>query len=326
MTAVEDGGKNVTFTVPLNTSTVWLREAQIFVSLGNGAGQTRRIVSAKRIKQGLTEIVLDSPFVTPVNRNSMCVVGSVRENQYYVNNYLSNGSTGIGFYGRCIDTVLDGNTYNKVGTPYMQARNEEKCWYYSFINNQLLGGSFFNRATGGEDGTEFTYFFTFSSGYKGIRSFTFRNNDFNDYGIHIKGSSVSGGAITDFIVENNSFSDRKDAIWLDGSASYTDGVYICNNVFTDVDTPYTEQVYSGTSLMNETGSFRVIVTETDRKELLGDVNLDNKVSVKDITYIRYYLIGKIELSDAQKKNADMDADGEVTLKDAILLRQYILKN
>lgn len=326
MTAVEDGGKNVTFTVPLNTSTVWLREAQIFVSLGNGAGQTRRIVSAKRIKQGLTEIVLDSPFVTPVNRNSMCVVGSVRENQYYVNNYLSNGSTGIGFYGRCIDTVLDGNTYNKVGTPYMQARNEEKCWYYSFINNQLLGGSFFNRATGGEDGSEFTYFFTFSSGYKGIRSFMFRNNDFNDYGIHIKGSSVSGGAITDFIVENNSFSDRKDAIWLDGSASYTDGVYICNNVFTDVDTPYTEQVYSGTSLMNETGSFRIVVAETERKELLGDVNLDNKVSVKDITYIRYYLIGKIELTDAQKKNADMDADGEVTLKDAILLRQYILKN
>ena len=50
--------------------------------------------------------------------------------------------------------------------------------------------------------------------------------------------------------------------------------------------------------------------------LLGDVNLDGKISLKDCTMIKMYLAKMIELTDEQLARADRNQDGKVNLKDS----------
>ena len=70
------------------------------------------------------------------------------------------------------------------------------------------------------------------------------------------------------------------------------------------------------------------MSEEDYKRIggtdMGDVNGDGRITVKDVTLIRYCILGKTELTDRQIARADMDGDGEITTNDANLLRKKIL--
>lgn len=60
--------------------------------------------------------------------------------------------------------------------------------------------------------------------------------------------------------------------------------------------------------------------------LLGDVNLDGKVTAADAALILQYLDGKAELNDKQKLNADVNLDGKITRDDAEAIMEYIVGN
>ena len=58
--------------------------------------------------------------------------------------------------------------------------------------------------------------------------------------------------------------------------------------------------------------------------LLGDVNLDGKVSLKDCTLIRFAVTQQLTLTEEQQLRADVNEDQKVQLKDASIIRYWIL--
>ncbi|MBR6834577.1 MAG: dockerin type I repeat-containing protein, partial [Oscillospiraceae bacterium] len=58
---------------------------------------------------------------------------------------------------------------------------------------------------------------------------------------------------------------------------------------------------------------------------LGDVNLDGKIDVTDLSVLSLSLVDKKELKGDAAKNADVDRDGKVALTDLATIRQYISK-
>lgn len=58
--------------------------------------------------------------------------------------------------------------------------------------------------------------------------------------------------------------------------------------------------------------------------LKGDVNGDEKISLGDILMIRDYMLGRIDLTDAQLQAADANGDNKVSLGDIVTIRDYML--
>lgn len=56
--------------------------------------------------------------------------------------------------------------------------------------------------------------------------------------------------------------------------------------------------------------------------LYGDINTDEKITNADITRLRAYLLGKIDLTPKQKLSADVNGDGKITPEDTDLISKY----
>ena len=61
------------------------------------------------------------------------------------------------------------------------------------------------------------------------------------------------------------------------------------------------------------------------ESIRGDINLDGKVDVTDLSTLALALVDKEELKGQSAENADVDGDGEVTLADLATIRQYLSK-
>ncbi len=59
--------------------------------------------------------------------------------------------------------------------------------------------------------------------------------------------------------------------------------------------------------------------------ILGDANLDGKVSVRDVTTIQLKLAGRIDFSAQQEKAADTDGSGIVDIDDATYIQLWLVK-
>lgn len=57
--------------------------------------------------------------------------------------------------------------------------------------------------------------------------------------------------------------------------------------------------------------------------MVGDVDMNGKVDVNDVTLIMKYNVDLINLSSEQLKFADVNEDDYVDILDATLLQQYI---
>lgn len=55
---------------------------------------------------------------------------------------------------------------------------------------------------------------------------------------------------------------------------------------------------------------------------IGDVILDGKINIVDVSKINAYLNGKTTLTEQQLKNADVNADGKVDKTDTLLLKSF----
>lgn len=60
-----------------------------------------------------------------------------------------------------------------------------------------------------------------------------------------------------------------------------------------------------------------------KKELLGDVNLDGKLSEEDYLLVKRAIMNVVELTPEQLKNADVNENGKVNAIDYILLKRRI---
>jgi len=108
-------------------------------------------------------------------------------------------------------------------------------------------------------------------------------------------------------------------------ASSIDGVYIGKNYFTNPDKAYNDLIYETERTVNAVGNKRIIRNDEMKSSgIMGDIDCDGKVTIKDATLLRFYIIGKIELNEDQRSLADMDSDGEITIADVAMIRYKVL--
>ena len=56
--------------------------------------------------------------------------------------------------------------------------------------------------------------------------------------------------------------------------------------------------------------------------VLGDADGNNKVTIRDVTYIQLYLVGLQILDDTAFKRADVNCDGNVNIRDVTYIQMY----
>ncbi|MDO4420169.1 MAG: dockerin type I repeat-containing protein, partial [Ruminococcus sp.] len=61
------------------------------------------------------------------------------------------------------------------------------------------------------------------------------------------------------------------------------------------------------------------------KGLLGDVNGDDKVNIKDATMIQKFAAKLIDLTDDEKLRADVNSDNKNNVKDATAIQKFVAK-
>ena len=186
-------------------------------------------------------------------------------------------------------------------------------WYLTHQGNVFIDHfSIHNYGTGTNDWTGFSHLRMFGDKLLASRTHTFRNCDFDGYSFVFDTAGITNAII---------------------------GVTFDKNTFRDMDTVFNNNLGSvGSTLMYKNELLNVggyaptalssncLVLEeeyVDGQYALGDVNGDGKISIKDVTYIKLYLAGLIELDEHQLARADFYADGEITMRDSTALRQYL---
>ena len=69
----------------------------------------------------------------------------------------------------------------------------------------------------------------------------------------------------------------------------------------------------------------IMVSADEVSSKVGDINLDSKVNVIDLIYLKGELLGSDLPDQMQSKNADINFDGVITSADASVLINYLLK-
>ncbi len=67
------------------------------------------------------------------------------------------------------------------------------------------------------------------------------------------------------------------------------------------------------------------VIKEEKQNLLGDVDLDGEIALKDATTLLSYIVGAITLNEQQLKLADMNKDGIADVQDAQAILYYVVK-
>lgn len=299
---------------------------ELYVISGQGLGQVRKIV-ANTDKQ----ITLDEPFAVAPNRNSLIAIHTPRTGSFFVNNTFENGAA-CGTYGTVINVVYDGNKFLRHGGQVFNV-HLGVTWYVSTING-LLDGPFYMHGDGDTSTSPSgsgRYQFLFLYGIRPYSSmgYTFKNNQMvNGCYMLINWLSQSNGT-RDFIIEGNLFDEgAKQGIQSSFPSNYGDGILLKDNTF-NTDMPYSTDfanAMNSTAQLNKVKDLRYINLDVtgDQASLKGDVNGDGRVSLKDVTMIRYALLEMVTLTSAQIERGDMDGDKAITLMDANTIRRQLL--
>ncbi|MBP3627607.1 MAG: DUF4469 domain-containing protein [Clostridia bacterium] len=330
-------------------------QEMLIVATGQGVGQARKIVDV--FTEGdYSYLVVNQPFAVNPNRNSEVYIEEPRERRYVINCSFRDGGC-YGTYGSDIGGIYDGNTASGFfGHVYFNA--VYAClWYESYVNNTITATNYVHgEGSGGSDGNVAGHvgnthvkIYMHTDYTTGGRGFLFRNNNFVN-GANFQVAAIGTRQIADIIFEDN-FVDKAEYALTTASTNdygFFDGMTVYNNDFSGCSYDYKSSVLNDLeheNNKNSMGYYNAMVIgdngSTATSFIKGDVNLDGKVTLKDVTYIRYYLVGMILFDETGKgvkdnvdgllilghKNflaADYDEDGIVTLRDALLIRESLL--
>ncbi len=293
-----------------------LKGSILIVVNGQGKGQIRYIVG----NDG-SSLTLDSPFEIAPTANSNVIISS-RHNYYMVSNQFHDGSSPLCFFGNGMDIVYDGNDYDEIIEIGMNARVSMVLWYWSFVNCNFHDPKSYH-TTGVADQTGKSSLYLLAYGTSTMRGITIRDNILDGYAIMM--TINSGEATKDIIIQRNEFRSitGKPACQIFGGTNAEGAIY-AENTFYDCDIGY-----SGTppKAYNKYGSRRVLFLDTVASDVVvGDLNFDGEIDIKDVSLIRFYVVGLLEMSETQKYLADVYGDRDavyVDLKDAAAIRTYL---
>ncbi len=321
---IDDGGKNITFKMVSRSKFEWNQFAgmEIYVVSGQGLGQCRTIVSSET--DGT--FTVNEPFIISPNRNSTVTVFEPRARIKFIQNTFEECSTN-GPYGVHVDGIWDGNVYSHSQGQYF-CPNMVFEWYITLLNQVFKDPLYIHgEGIGAQYGGTMTdnQIFIWTNTAPRPNSFigmTIKENDMDGHNIHIK-SSVTN-CINDVIIEKNKIYNVKEAIYCENVATVLDGLYIRNNDIEASVFDYDSKIVS--SGVNHCGYKRAIIVNLGTTDLLllGDVNLDGEITLKDCSLITYYYLEMVTLNAEQLLRADVNSDGKHNLKDATRIKQHIL--
>lgn len=327
ITPLSDAADNTQYYLvkALNKAAFSHEDMQVYIVDGQGVGQTRQIVKYEEIKgdDGTTKylVTLNRPFNVAPNRNSTVVIRRPRENIFFVGNEYSNGGSG-GFYGGVADVVYDSNTWNNCTSIYQMGIFYDVNWYLSIVGDTV------NQGPNGTRG----YDWRAQSGKNAQMGFLLRGCTINGQVNTIKPGSTD--SMVDVIIDKNTWSGSAYAISFDAYASDgryegIDGFLMARNMLEDTPFLFESNTVPDAAMRttNAATSKRLVMLELPVDEgdsLIGDVNRDGKVSLKDATLILFAVVGRVELTDSQKEVADVNGDGTVSTKDATMICMYLI--
>lgn len=293
----------------------------VFVTNGQGVGQARTIVWQKG-----NLFKVDRPFEVNPNRNSEINFGRTRIGMYFIQNTWRSGAA-CGTYGAMVDSVFDGNKHIEHQGQIFN-NHEGPVWYISNINGRYEQKTYIHgEVVGGFYETDYDNLYiieyiTGGSETYGNIAIAFRDNYLDGYSFGLW-NCTSINAVEGVIYENNTVTDVTDKVGLNITVGDNNGnnIMIRNNDF-ECDKGYYVKYLEGK--LNKHGSPKLYVEQTAADPALGDINLDGRVSLKDITLIKMYVMGQVQLTDEQLSHGDVNEDGKVDLKDANQIRKFIL--
>lgn len=312
-----------------------IKVGQVYIRSGQGAGQTRTIVGIQQTTvagEKRTIITLDSAFHIQPNKNSILLLRKPRENIFFVENEFSYG-TSCGFYGGAADVVYDSCTFTGVTNFYQQARGGDVNWYFSIINCTMKRADTLGTAGSSSGGGGINWRSEITNGQK-----CFLLRDCKIDGLYTKiDSATNKDQMRDMVLQRNQFDNMEYAFTfettVDSGKCYTiDGFLMSENIYTNVDYIFgndtsLDAVTAAKNTTNTASSKRMIVQDLQDDEvvpgIMGDVNGDGKVTLKDASMIMLFLSDQTILNGSQRATGDVDGDGKLTLKDASLIKFYV---
>jgi prepilin-type N-terminal cleavage/methylation domain-containing protein len=309
---------------------------QVRVIAGNVPSVFRNPQAGNQVTD--TVLYLNEPFETQPNRTGTVSITPARTGWVLVNNTFTDGAAS-GSYGTMIDAVWDGNVFRRHEGQYFDTHHGV-LWYLTTINQKHFDPIYVHGSNLFQDGyadkanmlrlTSSTYRIQNTNTACANMGIICRDNEFDGYGLGIDSASTAN-AISGMIVERCTFKNREwTAIYYRGtSANLSDGLLFKDldfQVVDEFDSNIANITNNAANNTNKYGSQKIVISQSgyDPGTLLtGDVNLDGKVSLKDSTLARCYVLGLVTLTDEQKLRADVDGNGAVTLKDATLIRGMI---
>ena len=298
----------------------------ISITSGQGMGQARRIIWQKG-----AYFRVSRPFAVRPNRNGTVSVSYARISMQFINSDWKSGDA-VGTYGTMVDGLFDGNRFGDFGTQVFD-NHYGPMWYISIDNNRYTDPVYVHGDGAGivqheDDIYALSMIFGGSENFGNI-GFAWRSNDIEGYWFRLA-AGTNQNLLEGLIIEGNHLynltCDHAAFSLLLNSRLYNN-ILLRNNMF-DVENEYTRQALEAMNTeTNKYGSYKLMTEYTLPEfadERLGDVNSDGKVSLKDASLIRYFMVGIVTLTEEQQKNGDVNEDGKLDLKDASQIRKYIL--
>lgn len=287
----------------------------VYVVSGQGALQGRYIIGYefKKNTKGddITVIEIDQPFVIAPNRNSRVTIYISSMDMILTHNVFRQGNT-AGTYSGGINLVYSNNTFDCVNTS-LYCNNNLPTWFYSAVDNTFSGFRIITAP--GVDKQGWSGVLIFARTKDTMNGLLIRSNVFSEKCSIVINNSSYALATVDVIIERNSFDEPDVAIKLPDTSAL-DGYYIANNNFGNSKNSITNL----SDATNDVGDKKIVVLQDEVIFILGDVNQDGDVNIKDSTYIKYYIAGDIVLSDKQLEAADVNLDGNVDILDSVIIR------
>ncbi|CDB71071.1 uncharacterized protein BN506_02432 [Bacteroides cellulosilyticus CAG:158] len=183
---------------------------------------------------------MDQPFLVQPDATSEISVTTVRHHLYFINNEAVDVGA-YQLYGSVQNCVISGMTMTRcngiVGRGSLLYRGKQPEWYIDIVNCRLKEGNYshwFGIDDRGHSGHQSINLI--GSGGTGMSIGTvIRRNVLSEYSYIRTSPGANPDAVTDVIIEDNSFDIAKNAILLGGNATNTSGVLIHNNRYNEVD-------------------------------------------------------------------------------------------
>lgn len=328
----------------VSTKAYWNGETActLYVTEGQGAGQARCVEENILQAGNYSYFTVRTPFAVSPNKNSRVSFYGDRTQFFALNSDFSNGRH-VGTYGTMVDAVFDGLHFNHATSGIELQTNNGALWYITAKDTLAE-----NIITGHTDVVEVKASglanFAGSSVQNTYFGIQFRRNTVGEGGYYRIDQITVRNSTSEIIFEDNLFISKEGNGFRRLFLSGNDGIWISDNrQLTDADDPASEtELFDAYSIAMLRGvsitRYGFYSTICDAYQptavigrLYGDINNDGKISLKDVTLIRFFLaeqISEAEITNAYGKDAlkyaDCDNKAGVDSRDIFEIYKYLL--